>query len=236
MLRPCALSRDTSLWLNINMQILLEDSALIAVAKDPGVSAVPGGWDESETNTLQVLEKQFGKLWIVHRLDRGTSGVLVFARNPEAHRALSVQFEERTVGKVYRAISNGVPSWGTRSTHRRLRVNVGHRHRTIIDDGGGLESWTDFAVLEQLGAACLLEAMPHTGRTHQVRAHAAALGLPLLGDQLYGGPATGLISRPALHAFQLTIDHPDTKGRLTVESPYPEDFSDALEKLRGAKR
>ena len=147
-----------------------------------------------------MLEEQYGKIFIVHRLDKITSGVMVFARDAESHRALNIQFENHKAEKIYHAIVEGNPKWDEKITKYPLRVNVGHKHRTMVDDKNGKPSETRFRVIKRYQDSALLEAMPMTGRPHQIRVHAYALGHPLLGDILYSAPETNRIARPMLHA------------------------------------
>lgn len=193
---------------------------------------MPDGWDKDAPYLVKLLEEQYGKTWVVHRLDKITSGVMVFARTAEAHRSLSMQFEQHEPQKVYHAIVVGVPEWDQRTARHPLRVDVGHSHRTVVDLSKGKSSETAFRILERHPGSSLLEAVPGTGRTHQIRVHAYAIGFPLLGDTLYSAPATDLIARPALHAQMLTFTQPATGERVTYSSPYPKDFQIALEKLR----
>jgi 23S rRNA-/tRNA-specific pseudouridylate synthase len=109
---------------------------------------------------------------------------------------------------------------------------VGHKHRTIVDNRDGKPSATYFRVLERFDGFCLLEAIPETGRTHQVRVHAAELGHPLLADSLYGSRVTGGLPRPALHARSLTFTHPATGETVTFEADYSEDFASMLKRAR----
>ncbi len=215
---------------NKRMEILHHDAALLVANKPPGIAAVPGGWGESEPSLIEILEAEFGKLWIVHRLDKVTSGVILFARSAAAHRTLSLLFETRSVHKVYHAIVCGAPPWDEQTACLPLRVNVGHSHKTVVDHNRGKLSETSFSVRERFEGYVLLEARPVTGRTHQVRAHATALGFPIASDTLYCATGTSLISRPALHAFSLEFEYDGESFTLTA--PYPEDFNMALEKLR----
>jgi RluA family pseudouridine synthase len=179
---------------------------------------------------LKLLEEENGKLWVVHRLDKVTSGVMLFARNAEAHRALSLQFEGHQVEKIYHALVNGQPKWKEHIARHPLRANVGHKHRTAVDNHSGKPAETEFKVLKRFSAQALLEARPRTGRTHQIRVHAYALGHPLVGDTLYSAPSTDWIERPALHAKTLQVTHPINSERLFFEAPYPEDFATALQR------
>lgn len=217
------------------MQILYQDSSVLAVDKPAGLPVQPEGWDKDAPFLVKLLEEQFGRVWVVHRIDKVTSGIVLFALTAPAHRALSIQFEKHEVNKVYHALVNGVPEWQEKVTKFPLRVNVGHRHRTVVDDRGGVRSETRFRLLERYQAGALVEASPVTGRTHQIRVHASAMGHPLLGDILYYAPQTEVIARPALHAYSLVIIHPETGKSLRVQADYPEDFHDALRNLKGVR-
>jgi tRNA pseudouridine32 synthase/23S rRNA pseudouridine746 synthase len=212
------------------MDVLYVDSSILAVNKPSGLATNPGGWEGDQTSLFKILEKEFGHLWVVHRLDRVTSGVAIFARNANAHRMLSMQFERHVVHKVYHAIVLGSPPWDEHTARHPLRVNVGHSHRTAVDHSKGKASETTFRVLERFDGYALLAAIPTTGRTHQVRVHAYALGLPILGDTLYNAPETTLIARPALHAISIEFIFEDKPFHFTA--PYPEDFIQTLAMLR----
>ncbi|MGC1376691.1 MAG: RluA family pseudouridine synthase [Anaerolineales bacterium] len=240
------------------MNILYQDDAILLIDKPAGLPVLPDGWDADAPYLLKLLDELVGRgstltgtrpdvgrgsgdprqrLWVVHRLDKITSGVMVFARTAAAHRALNLQFERHEAQKVYHAICVGAPAWDEHTARHKLRVNVGHSHRTVVDNGKGVPAETHFTVLKRyeglapVGGYGLLASRPATGRTHQIRVHAYALGHPLVGDILYSAPQTDLIARPALHAFSLTITHPLTNERLTFEAPYPDDFARALARL-----
>lgn len=212
--------------------ILYLDESIIVVNKPAGVAVLPEGWEPDAPYLVRQLEDEFNKVWVVHRLDKVTSGVMIFARSAGAHRALNIQFEQHLIGKVYHAICNGNPKWDEHTARHPLRINVGHSHRTVVDHSHGKPSETHFMVLKRYGMAALLVAVPASGRTHQVRVHAYALGYPLLGDTLYSAPATEWIHRPALHALSLIFTHPVTSQSMTFEAPYPEDFHSAIQKLQ----
>ncbi len=220
------------------MDILHIDEAIIVVNKPPGLPVLPDGWKKDAPYLIQMLEHQFGGavdseqgIWTVHRLDKITSGVMIFARTSAAHRELNRQFEHHEAEKIYRLILQGVPDWDERVAKQPLRVNVGHKHRTAVDPRAGQHAETHFRVLERFETAAVAEAQPMTGRTHQIRAHARGIGYPLLGDLLYGAEPTGLIDRPALHSYRLKLIHPATGQRVSYTANYPEDFLKALERL-----
>ncbi len=222
------------------MNILYQDDAILLVDKPAGMPVLPDGWDADAPYLFKLLKEAYGGLWVVHRLDKVTSGVMVFARTADAHRALNTQFERHEAQKVYHAICVGAPAWDEHTARHKLRINVGHSHRTVVDNGKGIPAETYFKLIKRYQGHGLLECRPATGRTHQIRVHAYALGYPLLGDMLYGAaPLAGVqndgnesgIARPALHAFSLTITHPLTGERLTFSAPYPPDFAAVLMRL-----
>lgn len=216
------------------MNILFEDASILVIDKPAGLPVLPDGWEKDSPYLLKDLERVYSKLWVVHRLDKVTSGVMLFARSAEAHRLLNLQFEHREIKKVYHAILGGNPAWEDHTARHPLRINVGHSHRTVVDPARGKPSETHFKITARFTGYCLVEALPATGRTHQIRVHAYALGYPLLGDTLYSAPPTDLIKRPALHAYSIEFTHPVTNERLTFSAPYPGDLSKALETLRNS--
>ena len=129
------------------MNILHSDEAIIILDKPAGLSVLPDGWEKDSTYLVKMLEEQFGKIYIVHRLDKTTSGVMVFARTAEAHRNLNMQFETHEAKKIYRAIAEGNPKWNEKIAKHPLRVDVGHKHRTMVDDKNGKPSETRFKVI-----------------------------------------------------------------------------------------
>jgi tRNA pseudouridine32 synthase / 23S rRNA pseudouridine746 synthase len=219
--------------ITVTMQTLYQNDSMLVINKPAGLATIPGGWEPGTSSLVDLLGEQVGRLWVVHRLDRVTSGVVLFARTAEVHRELSILFEQHLVHKVYHAIVSGDPPWQEHTARHPLRINVGHSHRTVVDHGKGKPSETAFRVLERFNGYSLLEVIPATGRTHQVRVHAYALGYPLMGDTLYSGPAVDWIARPALHALSLSFEF---EGQpVSFSAPYPPDFLSALEKLRAGQ-
>lgn len=201
------------------IEIIYSDEAILVIDKPAGLHTLPDGYDASLPHVRSMLEPEYGRLWIVHRLDRETSGVLVLARTAKAHRHLNTQFEQHQVRKLYQALVVGIPDWQETTVSLPLRVNVGHRHRTAVDPRRGKPAATHLRVLERFTDTALVEAAPETGRTHQIRAHLAALGYPIVGDELYGGSpsSTGL----HLHAYSLEVTHPVTGERMMFEAENP---------------
>jgi len=236
--------------LPVDIQVLFTDTALLVVNKPAGLATLPDGYNPTLPHIKSVLEQQYGPLWIVHRLDKETSGVLVLARSAKAHRSLNTQFEKHLVSKVYHALVVGIPEWQEKTVSLPLRPNGDRQHRTVIDPQAGKPAVTHLKVLEGFGQYCFLEAIPETGRTHQIRAHLSALGLSILGDKLYGkrnnlhaggkvhppqqvqDPQFILTDRMGLHAWSLEITHPLSGERLKFTAPYPAGLMAVLQQLR----
>ncbi|HEX2992410.1 MAG TPA: RluA family pseudouridine synthase [Anaerolineales bacterium] len=213
------------------MKILYSDQYLFVVDKPAGLPVLPDGWEKDSDYLVKLLEQQFGKVFIVHRLDKITSGVMVFARNADTHRTLNIQFEQHTAQKTYHAILEGNPKWDDKTAKHPLRANVGHKHRTMVDNKHGKPSETRFRVIKRYEESALVEAKPMTGRTHQIRVHAYALGHPLVEDVLYGARDRYGLPRPMLHAQSLSFIHPATNERVKFSAPHPDDFEEALKVL-----
>lgn len=226
--------------------VLWADESILAVNKPAGLPTLPDGYQPDAPHVRNLLEPSWGRLWIVHRLDRETSGVLILARSAAAHRSLNEQFQEHQAIKIYHALAIGDPPWEEQVIEMPLKVNADRRHRTIVDREAGKYALTRVKVIERFGVSCLIEAQPVTGRTHQVRVHLAAVGFPLVGDLLYGRAAVlkrgydpGLVigdlqlQRVGLHAFSLAIRHPTDRRWLLLQAPYPPDLAAVLQALRG---
>ena len=214
---------DIVLWL---------DDHLLVVNKPAGLPTLVDGYHPNAPYLLGILQEEYDPLWVVHRLDRETSGVIVFARTAEAHRALNVQFEGRQTEKTYHALVAGTPDWAEKDVRLPLRPDGDRRHRTVIDPLRGKPSVSELRVLERYPDLTLIEAVPRTGRSHQIRAHLAALGYPIAGDRLYGGKAVAGLRRMGLHACSLKLVHPLSGEEMTFHAPYPEDLERAIERLR----
>jgi tRNA pseudouridine32 synthase/23S rRNA pseudouridine746 synthase len=228
-------------------RVLHEDAHVLAVDKPPGRLVIPGrGTDERSLR--EDLEAVHGKLWVVHRLDRGTSGVLVFARSARAHRTLNLAFDRGEPSKRYLALVRGMPP-----AERRIEIAIAPARRGRMRparraDPRGKASATLVRLLEAFAAAAwtggpmaLVEALPETGRTHQIRVHLAWAGFPLALDPDYGdaAPLRGpggevLLARTPLHAARLELRHPASREILTLEAPMPADMKAAVEALRAA--
>lgn len=231
----------------MSITCLYEDAALLAIDKPAGDLVVRGREGEREPSLLDELSAQRReKLFAVHRLDRGTSGVLLLARTAEAHRRLCQSFERGEVEKRYLALVRGAPP-------ERFAVDVAlvparrGKSRPARVGEEGKSSLTRFERVEQLPGFALLSAEPATGRPHQIRVHLKYRGFPLAFDPLYGSaePLTPLslglgqgtevmLARTPLHAQRMRLAHPSTGQALEIEAPMPEDLARALAALRRA--
>jgi RluA family pseudouridine synthase len=216
----------------ISEQFLLwSDDSLLAVNKPSGMLSLPDGYDKTLPHLRSILEPSYGRLWIVHRLDRDTSGIIVLARTADAHRHLNTQFQEKRVSKLYHALVLGQPLWDTLIISNPLRPDGDRRHRTVVDSARGKPATTEVRVLNRLEGYSLLEAAPLTGRPHQIRAHLKHVGYPILADPLYGNPTHPchtLLPNLGLHALSLTLIHPKTQETMNFRAPYPEDFANLV--------
>jgi 23S rRNA pseudouridine1911/1915/1917 synthase len=234
---------------SIPLDVLFEDEAVLVLNKPPGLVVHPAAGHEEHTLVNALLHHCAGQLsgiggvarpGIVHRLDKETSGCLVVAKTDESHVALSAQFADRTVQKVYHAIVCGEMQRERGEIRAAIARHPSHRKRMAVTDHGGREARTGYVVLERLRGATLVEAALHTGRTHQVRVHFQFLGFPLLGDITYGQRQNRRFEelfgfsapRVMLHAHRLAFLHPGTGKRLGFEAPRPADFEDLLKALR----
>jgi len=233
----------------IPLDILFEDDDLLVISKPPGMVVHPSAGHQESTLVNALLHHCAGQLsgiggvarpGIVHRLDKETSGCLVVAKNDPTHLALSTQFAGREVEKVYHAVVCGAVTPERGDIRAAIARHPTHRKRMAVTDGSGRAAWTTFRVLERLREATLVEALLHTGRTHQVRVHFKHLGFPVVGDATYGNRQNKRLSeltgyaapRQMLHAHRLAFKHPRTGKELKCEAPWPEDFTEALAALR----
>jgi tRNA pseudouridine32 synthase / 23S rRNA pseudouridine746 synthase len=225
--------------------VLHEDEALLAIDKPAGRLVIPGRAG-GERSLREQLTASHGPLWVVHRLDRGTSGVLLFARTAEAHRDLNMQFERGEPRKTYLALVAGRPPDRFQCDAGIATARKGKMKPVPAGDPRGKPARTAFSVLERFepaggtGPLALLEAKPETGRTHQIRIHLLAAGFPLAIDPNYGEaePLRGasgvvLLARTPLHATALALRHP-AGHPLLIEAPLPGDLGAALAALRGS--
>ncbi|MDR0524561.1 MAG: RNA pseudouridine synthase [Spirochaetaceae bacterium] len=174
--------------------VVYEDPFILGVNKASGLAVGGDRWDNAKERLDRLLQEKQRNLFTVHRIDRDTSGLVVFAKDPETHRRLCQAFENREVEKRYIAVVEGRPSWQEKTCTAPLVPNGDKQHRTIIDKYQGKKALTRFRLLGTAGNYALIEALPETGRTHQIRVHLASLGHPVVCDSLYGRVKPVLLS------------------------------------------
>ena len=206
------------------IRVLFESEDVVVVDKPEGLASIPERKPQGES-LVEVLSAERGeKLYTVHRLDKETSGVIVFARNAAVHRWLNRQFERRLVEKRYLALVHGVVAEDGGTIDEPLRQFGSGR--IGVDQERGKASVTEYWVVERYEAFTLVEARPRTGRRHQIRVHLYHLGHPIAGDPLYGDPAMQKeIPRLMLHAQRINVALPSGTD-LVVEAPVPQSFAD----------
>lgn len=212
--------------------ILYQSPDIIAADKPAGLATIPES-DGGKESLRTTLEAQLGeRLLVVHRLDKGVSGVVLFARNVGAHRLLNAQFDQRTVVKRYWALVHGRPAEDRFTVDLPLRVYGSGR--VAVDLTNGKASSTLFVVLERYRQHALVEAQPASGRRHQIRVHLYGAGHPVAGDLLYGDRAMQSgFDRLLLHS--LAVAFRDAAGeRVHVEAPLPPSFTAAIQRLEGS--
>ncbi len=235
-------------WL---IPVLHEDEAVIALNKPGGLPVIPERWHPDWPCLKSIAVEQLqARVWVVHRLDAGTSGVVVLAKTAEAHRNLCEQFTKRRVEKVYLAIVSGNVEPEEQTIRLPLAPHPKKPGMTIVQNGGK-PAITMLRVVERFRGFTLLEARPQTGRQHQIRVHLQAIGHPLLVDHLYAKTEAfflsaikanyrvkadeheqPLIQRLTLHAATLSFTHPLRQELFTLHAPLPKDFNAVIKNLR----
>lgn len=232
-------------------ELIHEDEHLLVVNKPAGLLTIPDRTGEKDSLHAQ-LERKYGKVFIVHRLDRETSGILCFARNEAAHRHLSMQMEHHTADKIYCALVEGELHHEEGEIDKPIGEHASIPGKMSIRMTGK-PSLTYYRVAERFKRFTLAEVLIKTGRTHQIRIHFQSIGYPLAVDALYGRRPAFLLSeikgksykagkfseeerpimeRTSLHAIRLRLDHPATGERLTFQTELPKDFAALLNQLR----
>ncbi|MGB0740148.1 MAG: RluA family pseudouridine synthase [Planctomycetaceae bacterium] len=247
---------------DIPLDIVYEDSSIVVVNKPPDMVVHPGRGSGGGTlaAALQHRFDQLSDVGgqyrpgIVHRLDRDTTGVILVARDNQVHQRVASQFEQRTVRKEYWALVRGVPEMESDFVRTFVCPHPRVRERMMVcgEGNGAREAVTFYRTAERFQGFALMHLFPRTGRTHQLRVHMQHIATPILADRLYLGrgefrrgeitkgrrlPTSGdaddvLISRQALHAHRLTIQHPVSGQEMTFEAPLPEDFQRTLQAMR----
>ena len=230
--------------------LLYEDEFLLVINKSSGLLTLPDRFDRDLPNLFTELQRFFPEIKSVHRLDRYTSGVILFAKDADTHRYLSTCFEHRKVYKSYYAIVQGVPIYESGRIDMPI-AKIGGKNRVYISETGGKPSVTNFKIVEDFRLYSLLLAKPETGRLHQIRVHLQHLGTPLLVDSSYGGKDAfylseikkkyslgrgkaerPIISRQTLHAVSIKFKHPFSGSYEEFHAPLPKDMRATIAQLR----
>ena len=229
--------------------ILLENDSVIILNKPSGLLVLPDRFNLVAPNLYELLMETFGTIFVVHRIDRETSGVVLFAKNAEMHALLNTMFERRQMEKIYRAIVVGIPHADGGCIDLPISENDHGIRKMKIDWKNGKEAVTEYTVIEKFKGYALVEAKPLTGRTHQIRLHLSAIELPILADPLYGsggrfflssvkrnykshGEEKPILARTALHAFSLSFRYPKSGEMTFIEAPMPHDMDTVLKVLK----
>lgn len=228
---------------NNDYSVIYSDDDFIVLNKRSGILIAADRYNPDAPRLDLLAEKEFGKLYAVHRIDKDTSGLIIYAKNLEAQKGISMQFEQRKVQKTYHALVYGHPLWEDLHVDLALEPDGDARHRTVVNKKFGKPSVTDFHLIGVCGPYSWIEAKPKTGRTHQIRVHLAANNLSIVCDPLYSGnqkpvrlsevkrkwngdedEERPLLSRLALHAYKIQFEHPATHEQVTFTAPYARDM------------
>lgn len=228
---------------------IYEDDRILLINKPAGLLTIPDRYDDTLISLRAILFEEYGDIFIVHRLDRDTSGIVVVAKDADAHRNLSLQFEDLSVTKIYHVVADGVIHQDYLEIDIPLMGDPRKPGRTI-PSARGKESLTIVNVKDRYRHGTFAEVNLVTGRHHQIRAHLASIGHPLLIDEVYGNATEfylskikkrfnlkkkdvekPIISRLSMHAFSLGFKHPSDDKVVSFEAEYPKDFAALLQVL-----
>ncbi len=232
------------------IQIIFENDDFVALNKPPGMLTIPDRHNEALGSLYKYLQEQYGKIFIVHRLDRDTSGLVLFAKNEASHKYFSQLFEQRKIDKIYLGIITGALNEKQGSINEPIAEHP-HQPGLMVVNKKGKLSTTDYKLIEDYGIYSLIEFKILTGRTHQIRVHMKFAGHPIICDPLYGDGKPVLLSsfkkkyklsqhdeeerpminRLALHSYKLTFNDAHGKAH-SIEAPLPKDMSALLQQLK----
>lgn len=201
------------------LEIVYSDAAFVAVNKPPRILTVPGRGADKRDCLYHRVRDQFPDALVVHRLDMDTSGLILFARSPEAQRNLSAQFENREIEKTYVAITEGIIEQDEGMVDYPMRKDMEQRlpPKHLVDCIRGKRAVTEWRVIERGETTTRVTLLPKTGRSHQLRVHMESIGHPIVGDPIYGH----LAERLMLHAESLVFHHPVSGDPIRLECPAP---------------
>ena len=241
--------------MSFKLSIIHEDEQLLVINKPPGSLSIPDRYNPDKKNLYHYLIHKYGEIYPVHRLDKDTSGVMVWAKSELAHKRLNIQFEERSTEKIYHAIVEGNPIEQQGIIENRL-IFQSNGKGSVSNSKKGKPSYTEWGVLESFSGFSLLAIKPKTGRTHQIRIHMQYIGHAIVADQTYGIREAlfahdlkvkkfsrskdhvdrPLIARQALHAFSLNFLHPGINEKVTYQASLPKDMKAVLYQLNKWKK
>ncbi|OQA89506.1 MAG: Ribosomal large subunit pseudouridine synthase D [Elusimicrobia bacterium ADurb.Bin231] len=223
---------QTMLPSDIPLNIIYEDDSIIAINKQPNLVVHPAGSHKNDTLVNGLIHYWNQRLFpfLVHRLDKDTSGIIIAAKDEKSKEILSKQFQNRTVKKKYIALVDGVIKEKSGVIEAPLGRSSARNRKIIIGPMSKKAAETLFSVKKRSGTNTLLEVTPLTGRTHQIRVHMAFIGHPITGDAEYGKKSE-IVSRQMLHAYEISFMHPGSGKRVTYKAPLPEDFQEVLRKM-----
>ena len=234
---------------NTEVPIIAENDSLVVVNKPSGLLTIPDRFDAQLPSVKTRLQQQYGNIFVVHRIDRDTSGILLFAKNEDAHKYYSAAFEERTIVKKYLGLVHGSPLQSSGTINKPIAHHPVQKGKMVVHRSGK-PSVTHYRVMQNFGLYSLVEWQIETGRTHQIRVHMQDLGHPIVCDELYGTPEPiflsrikrkfklskneeaerPMLNRLALHAFSLDFTSQEHR-QIHLEAPLFKDMQATLTQL-----